>query len=105
MLAAPEEDGVPLIDHLKAAERQSGKVPQMLLDAPALPAGCEELWRVFNELHSCRGSNGFGPNRITYGDIDSFQRVTGTKLSAWEMAAIRKADVAYFNSRAETSDG
>lgn len=94
-LNATEEDGQPLIDHLRKVEQQTGKTPQMLLDAPRLPAACEELWRVFSELHSCRGNNGFGPSRITYADIDAFQRVSGVKLSTWEMSAILRADAAF----------
>jgi hypothetical protein len=101
-LAAPiEEDGEPLINHLLAIQERSGQTPQALLDAPVCPAGCEELWRVFSELHSCRGSTGFGPMRITYTDIDAFQRVSGTALQPWERDAIRSADAAYLNDYAE----
>jgi hypothetical protein len=73
----------------------------MLVDAAALPAGCEELWRVFNELHACRGNYGFGPVRITYADIDAFQRVSGMRLHPWEIKAIRRADAAYLTQWAE----
>jgi hypothetical protein len=95
MLNEAEEDGSPLLDHLLAVERQTGKRPQILLDAPGLPEGCEELWRIFNELHACRGSNGFGPSRITFLDLDAWQRVTGIRLMPWEVAAIRRADSAF----------
>jgi hypothetical protein len=88
---------VALIDHLRAVEEKTGRTPQALLDAPSLPEGCEELWRVFGELHSCRTSNGFGPNRITYTDVDAFQRVTCIRLKPWELDAIRRADRAYLN--------
>ena len=88
---------MPAIEHLRAVEERTGITPKALRDAPQCPKGCEELWRVFNELHSCRGSNGWGPNRITYGDIDAFQRVTGIRLKSWELEAIRKADRAYLN--------
>jgi len=96
-MAAPQEDGVPLIDHLLAVEEKSGQTPQVLLDAPACPPGCEELWRIFGELHSCRGNNGFGPTRITYSDLDAFQRVSGIVLQPWELDAIRAADRAFLN--------
>lgn len=90
-----------MIDHLLRAEEASGKTPQMLLDAPACPAGCDELWTIFNELHSCRGSSGFGPQRITYTDLDAFQRVSGTKLQPWEIDAIQRADRAFLSDWAE----
>lgn len=92
-----EEEGGTVLDHLRAVEQQTGQTPQMLLDAPRLPEGCEQLWPIFNELHSCRGNNGFGPVRITYGDIDAFQRVSGLRLQPWELAAVRRADQAYLN--------
>lgn len=90
-----------MIEHLRSAERQTGRTPQALRDAPPCPAGCEELWAIFNELHACRGSNGFGPVRISYVDLDAFQRVTGISLAPWEIDAIRRADRAYMNDWAE----
>lgn len=92
---------MPLIEHLMAAERRTGQTPAMLADAPACPAGCEELWRIFGELHSCRGSTGFGPMRITYTDVDAFQRVSGVVLQPWERDAIRRADSAYLSDWSE----
>lgn len=94
-LAATQEDGSTVIEHLLSIEERTGQTPQVLLDAPHCPAGCEELWRIFGELHSCRGTTGFGPMRITYTDLDAFQRVSGTTLQPWERDAIRKADNAY----------
>lgn len=98
---AAEEEGGTVLEHLQAIERQTGVTPQVLADAPHLPAGCEDVWRIFNELHACRGNNGFGPQRITYADIDAFQRVSGVVLQPWELAAVRKADAAYLTDWAE----
>lgn len=78
-------------------------MPQMLLDAPALPEGCEELWSIFCELHSCRGSTAVAPQRITYGDLDAFQRVSGIRLQPWEREAIRQADALYLRDHAARS--
>lgn len=69
----------------------------MLLDAPQCPRGCEDLWRVFSELHASRSNNGFGPSRISFAEIDAYQRVTGTMLKPWEIAAIRRADKAFID--------
>lgn len=94
-----------MLDHLLAAERQTGQTPKMLLDRPRCPEGCEPLWQAFKELHATRGNNGFGPNRITFGEIDAYQRVTGTVMKPWEIEAIRRADRAYiadWNSRHKT---
>lgn len=67
----------------------------MLLAAPSCPAGCGELWRIFGELHACRGNSGFGPMCVTFTEIDAYQRVSGVKLQAWELDAIRRADAAF----------
>lgn len=90
-----------MIEHLKSAERQTGRTPEALLAAPPCPEGCETLWRIFNDLHACRGSNGFSPNRISYLELDAYTRVSGNKLERWELDAIRRADRAYMNDWAE----
>lgn len=86
-----------MLEHLISVERQTGRTPQMLLDAPPLPNGCEELWRIFTELDACRGETLNGPQRITYADLQAFQIVTGTVLQPWERNAIRMADAAYLD--------
>lgn len=77
---------------------KTGRMPERLANAPALPAGLEYLWNDFTELHVSRGSTGFGAARITYQDLDSWQRVTGARLECWEIDAIRRADNAYLAS-------
>lgn len=77
------------------AQRQTGIVPQRLADAPKLPKGLSALWGNFLELHNARGSSGLGVNRITFNDIDAWQRVNGYRFERWEREAIRKADDAY----------
>lgn len=90
-----------MLEHLLAVQEQTGQTPQALLDAPRCPGGCEALWDAFRELHACRGSAGFGPMRITYTDLDAYQRVSGVKLQPWEREAIRQADAAYLEQLAE----
>ena len=97
---AAEEKGGSVLEHLLAAQAQTGQTPQALLDAPACPDGCEELWHIFDELHGCR-SWANGPGRITYMDLDAFQRVTGLTLHRWEIEAIRRADNAYLEQYVE----
>lgn len=75
----------------------------MLAGAPKLPAGCDQLWADFMALHHSRSFTGFGPMRITFADIDAFQRVQGFRLPAWQIDAIRRADNAYLAHHAETA--
>lgn len=91
-LSERQDDGSPLVAHLQAVWRATGKCPAMLADAPPIPAGTEALWRDFLALHDSRGSSGFGPMRITFNDIDAWQRVTGAKLKPWEIDLVRQAD-------------
>lgn len=86
-------------------ERATGKPHKRLLDVRELPEGCEALWMDFLELHGCRGSTGFGPMRITYLDIDAWERVNRVKLPAWQIEAIRKADSAYLASLPSPKSG
>lgn len=94
---AAEEEGGTVLEHLQAVQQQTGQVPQMLLDAPPLPEGCEDLWGIFRELHSCRGAGVSAPQRITYLDLYAFQRVSGLNLQGWELEAIRQADAAFLS--------
>lgn len=68
----------------------------MLLDRPPCPTGCEGLWQVFKELHASRTVI-MGPCRITFAELDAYQRVTGTRLKPWEVEALRRADRAYMD--------
>lgn len=67
----------------------------MLAEAPPLPDGCEQLWLDFLALHECRGSNGFGPSRISWRDLADWQAITGARLEPWQVDAISAADVAF----------
>lgn len=84
---------------------KSGREPETLANTPCLPDGLERLWADFAEMHDSRGSTGFGPMRITFADIDAWQRVGGVTLAPWEIAAIRKADNAYLANFAAEHKG
>lgn len=90
-LSQPQDDGTPLADHLQVVWENTGEIPAMLADAPAMPPGCSVLWADFLELHGSRGAS-FGPMRITFADFKAWQDVRETQLSAWEIDCIRKAD-------------
>lgn len=90
-----------MLAHLLAVESKSGRTPDKLRDAPELLEGTEYLWGLFTELHGCRGNTGFGPARITYSDIHSYEAVTGIKLAGWELQAIRRADGVFLTREAE----
>lgn len=92
-------------DHLKAFERATGKVHPRIAEAPPLPKGCELVLRDFLDLHGSRTSTGFGPARISFLELDAWQRVNGVTLEAWEIDAIRAADDAYLAQIAKGRKG
>lgn len=92
-------DGRTLREHLESIKRQTGVTPSALADAPSLPAGCEMTWRDFMALHATRPVGMGGPGRITYGDMLAYQTLNRFTFAAWEVEAIRRADVAYLETR------
>lgn len=56
------------------------------------------LMEYFLELNETRGSNGFGPNPITYGEVEAWSRLTGIGLQTWEVAVLRQLDREYFGA-------
>jgi hypothetical protein len=74
-----------------AFEERNGRKHEML-EGHELPAGCLHLWADFLELHSARSNNGMAPGRISFADIDAWERVAGVLLEPWEIEAIRRAD-------------
>ena len=50
------------------------------------------VWMAFLELDAARGANGFGPNPLSYTEIDAWARLTGARLSAWEVSLLRDID-------------
>lgn len=106
MLSATQEDGQPLIAHLQASWKATGRMPELIANSPPVPRGCAQLWQDFLELHGSRAFGGMGsPMRVTFADLDAWQKVRDVKLDQWEVDCIRKADSLWlsdFAPRAET---
>ena len=62
------------------------------LDGPLLPDDVTHVWMWFNDLSAARGSNGWGPNAISYQDIAAWIALTGTITRPPEIAAILMLD-------------
>lgn len=88
-------------EHLASAAQRTGKVPARLAAALPLPDGLNQLWLDFLDLHASRANYGFGPARITFQDIDAWQRVNRIELRPWQIEAIRAADNAFLSSVAK----
>lgn len=89
-----------LREHLNAVAERSGELPARLRDAPRCPDALAYLWALFIRLRR-RCTPSMGTARILYSDMAAFVRVTGERLSAWEVSVIERVDDAF----AEASRG
>lgn len=71
------------------------------LFCPPPPAALNYVWRAFLRLHGRRGSNGFGPNPISWPDIDAFVRQSGMRLAPWEIEIIEELDDLFRSEQAK----
>lgn len=86
------------MEHLAAASRATGKMHSRLQAIVELPDSLDVLWDDFMDLHTSRSSTMAGPARISFTDIDAWQRVNSVALRPWQIDAIRKADREYMKS-------
>jgi hypothetical protein len=90
-------------DHLAVVARMTGRTVNE--DSPKLPREMRYLWRTFLSLHRARTSNGWGPNPITWSEMDAFCRLTGSPLDPWEAEAVRALDEAFLEVAAGANEG
>ena len=95
-------------DHLMQVCRQTSKTPAELgidlpepPEPPEPPEGGDLLWGVFMELSGARGSNGFGPNPLSWQALDAYARLSGVGLTPYEAETIRAMDLAFMAAWSE----
>ncbi|MBY0431698.1 MAG: hypothetical protein K2Q10_10910 [Rhodospirillales bacterium] len=64
---------------------------------PDLPPQVEHLWSWYAELESGRGGSGFGPQPLSYADIDAWARLMSVRPSPWEVLALRRIDILWLD--------
>jgi hypothetical protein len=77
------------------AYNASGVLPEELESAPVLPDLAVHVWKWFLELSRGRDA-GFAANPLKYSEIEAWCRLSGTRLEPWEIRAICRLDMAYF---------
>lgn len=90
-MAAPAGDGHTVREHLEGLRQRTGIAPPELI-APPCPPAMADVWNAFLELDRTRGSNGWGPNPISYGEIDAWARLTGRAPSAHDVRLYAELD-------------
>lgn len=53
------------------------------------------LWQIFWDISSGRGSNGWGPNPLSFSEIKAWSELQDIPLVPWEVTAIKAMDGAY----------
>lgn len=80
-----------------------GVKPPELESLIELPDHFQDMWKIFLDLNSTRGNNGFSPLRISYTEIYSYAKLLQIELSSLEVEAIGIMDriVLDINSKQE----
>ncbi|HVV43186.1 MAG TPA: hypothetical protein VHC94_19220 [Nitrobacter sp.] len=73
-------------------------------DGPEVPWAGQRVWGIFLDVHATRGSNGFGANPISYGEIESWSRLRREPVRPFEMDIIRALDIAYLEAVAKKAE-
>lgn len=66
-----------------------------------LPDSMAHIWIWFLELDSARTSSGFGPNPISYTEIQAYFNLIGVKPKKFEVRTIKRFDNAVLQIYAE----
>ena len=88
-----QDDKRPLRDHLMHVYKQTKILPELLRPVHVSPA-LAHLWNDFVEI-----KNGSAGDRISYQDIDAWQRLTGASLSSTEISLIKRLERIYEDGR------
>lgn len=88
----PGEDGLSERDHLRQVARSLGQDPDSVGPKTPPPVELGYVFAMFVELSAARGSTGFGPETLSFVEIDAWSRLTGTSLEPWEVRLIRDLD-------------
>lgn len=96
----PREDGTTAREHLVKVWRQTRKPPKALAEAE-MPEWGAYLLSLFHDLAAGRGSTGFGPSAITWGEMESWLRLRRLHLAGWEIDVLRRLDHAWLQAFAE----
>lgn len=70
-----------------------------------VPAGGQLIWRWFIDLCRTRSYHGYGPNPLTYAEIEAYARVYGWPIDGRHVDAILEMDRAWLARARSGSDG
>ena len=74
-------------------------------DKPYVPEAGALLWQCFVKLSNARSSNGYGPNPISFAEIEAFGRFHRWPFSPHHVEIIRAMDDAWLENVHRKQDG
>lgn len=94
--------------HAEQYARQTGlpleeALAKFGLEEPEIPEDGEPLWEWFWELSSGRGHTGFGPQPLSWQDMEAWARISGIELQPWQAVIFRAMDRAWLAAVAKRS--
>ena len=101
-LSARQGDGASLRTHLQRAAAATGK-PDPLLLGPGVPDEASELWDAYLRLSASRRA-GMGMSPLALVDIEAWCRLTGVRLTPWELDTLIELDSACLAILAKQKD-
>jgi hypothetical protein len=103
-LDRPRKDGSTPRQHYAAwADKSRRPHPDSL--GPECPRWLEYVWRWWCELNAARGSSGFGPQPISYGEIAAWAALTHAAPDPFDVECIVALDRCFLNTYAKPTDG
>ncbi len=91
-LSARQGDGATLRTHLHRLAANTGKIHPMLVE-PGIPPVARELWDAYLRLSASRRA-GMGISPLALVDIEAWCRLTGVRLTPWELDTLIDLDSA-----------
>lgn len=88
-------EGITIREHLEQVEKQIGRKPKELVNPNEFPLVLAYIWSAFISLSRGRTIGFSGPNPLTYPDIESWMRLTGTPLNSRDIEAVKTLDNEY----------
>ena len=91
-----------LREHLQQVAAAGGPVDERLTPVP-IPSALAPLWMAFLQLATARGG-GMGAQPIAVSDVDAWCRLSGARLTPWELDTLLLLDATALAAAARKPD-
>lgn len=90
---------------LLSVARQTGENPKELIELTADPCPelLEHVYAMFWEVSASRGGNGYGPNPISYCEMQAWAQLTGQTPTPFEVGIVKELDALFMAQHAKAA--